>query len=135
MALADVAVRLVSGQTKDQAQVVDNQSTTVPDGGIMIGFQQVDNQRQVEIVQALKQLRTFIIETDQLADDLELVGGLSINGVKSNSIVASPITPPLDGAVYIQVDGNYPLLKGNLIFNMDFTNALKALQDNYLKGV
>ena len=134
MPIADVTVKLVHGSIKDEAVIVEAVEGAAPKG-IAIGISGVDNFRQVEIVQCIKQVYRAIIDTGVLADAVEQVGEMPIGGGRGEIIIASPATPPAAGNVFVLVDENYPFFVDSVGFQNDVTIALAALSDNYLKGV
>ncbi len=133
MPIADVTVQLVSGSTKDAAIITESVVTSAPKG-ICLGFSGVNNARGVEIVQGLKLLRDKFIEGGQLADPSSQLGSMLIGSTKDNAIITAPATEPALGTLFIIVDENYAV-KGDEIFHSDVATAIRALTDNYLKGV
>jgi hypothetical protein len=134
MTIADVTVKLVNAANKDQAVITEAVEGAAPKG-ICIGFSAVDNQRQVEIVQGIKQISREIIDTGVLLEGVEQIGEMPVGESTSKAIIATPVTTPLAGNLYIIIDIDYPFDVGSTGFSSDVTTALAALSDNYLKGV
>ncbi len=132
MALADASVLLVQGATKDSA-TIEATAAAAPAGGIAVGFLQVDNQRQVEIIQGIKQIRDVAIEQN----GLELGTGFTVEvppgGTKAEAILTAPASLQGNG-IYLEVAADYPAV-GNEIFHSDVATAINALMDFILKGV
>jgi hypothetical protein len=134
MPITDVTVKLVSGAIKDQAVISEAVEGAAPKG-ICIGFSGVDNRRQVEIVQGIKQVSRAIIDTHVIAELTEQMGSIPIGGGRSDIFIASPVTPPILGSLFVIIDENYPFFIDSTGFHSDVTTALAALSDNYLKSV
>jgi len=134
MPIADVTVKLVHGAIKDRAVIVEAVEGAAPKG-IAIGISGVDNFRQVEIVQGIKQVYRAIIDTGVLAEAVEQAGEMPIGGGQGSIVIATPVTTPTAGSVFVLVDAEYPFFVDSVGFQNDVTIALAALSDNYLKGV
>jgi len=134
MPITDVTVKLVSGAIKDQAVITEAVEGAAPKG-ICVGFSGVDNQRQVEIVQGIKQVSRAIIDTGVINELAEQVGAIPIGGGRGDIVIASPAVSPSAGTVYVIIDAEYPFFNDSTGFHSDVTTALAALSDNYLKSV
>jgi len=134
MTIADVTVKLVNAANKDQAVIAEAVEGAAPKG-ICIGLSAVDNQRQVEIVQGIKQISRAIIDAGVLIEGVDQVGSIPIGGGQSDIVIASPAVSPATGNLFVIIDSAYPFDVGSTGFNSDVTTALAALSDNYLKGV
>jgi len=134
MAVASASILLVLGATKDSA-TVEATAATAPSGGIAVGFVNVDNERKVEIIQGIKQIRDVAIEAEALASSLGagFTVDMPIGGTKAEATVTSPATISGDG-VYLEVAADYPDV-GNEVFHSDVATAINALMDFVLKGV
>jgi len=133
MAVADLTISILSGGTKDSAVITESVVQPVA-GSVTIGFQQVDNARKVEIVQAVKQTRDFLIEIEVLSEGTDQIALMPIGGTKAQIAVASPIISPAADGVVVQIGENYPAV-GNEIFHSDIATLIAAMCDLYLKGV
>ncbi len=134
MAVASASILLVLGATKDSA-AVEATAAAAPSGGIAVGFVNVDNERKVEIIQGIKQIRDVAIEAEALASSLGagFTVDMPIGGTKAEATVTSPATISGDG-VYLEVAADYPDV-GNEVFHSDVATAINALMDFVLKGV
>lgn len=134
MPITDVTIELVSGSTKDQAVITQTVRSAAPKG-ICIGFSGVDNRRQVEIVQGIKQVSRAIIDTNVIGELTDQLGYIPIGGGRSDIVISSPVVAPITGTVYVIIDTEYPFFNDSTGFHSDVTTALAALSDNYLKSV
>lgn len=133
MALADVSAILVSGGVGTDV-AIDLSVQSPITGSLVVGMQQTENSRQVEIVSAIKQLRDLALENELLGLGTGFTIELPIAGTKAEIVVTeSPDAPTADG-VYISVAADYPDV-GNEIFHSDVTICLNQLMNDYLKGV
>ena len=134
MTIVTVTATMLSGATKDQVEIVETLDSP-SDGGIGVGFGNASNQRQVEIIQNLKQVARRVVESNKLAEKVSFIGEMHLGDGSGRIYITTDGMITMDNVAFIIVDGDYPFEMGSMRFNSDITTLLAALSDNYLKGV
>ncbi len=132
MSIADLTIQLTQNGKKQDA-VITEAVTGATATGISVGFSQVDNLRQVEILDGIFRLLQYAIDIDALDDTVSNMAELPIGGDVSKCIITSPSVAPATGGVFIEIGESYDYTKGTISLSTDVTVALQVMQER-LKG-